>query len=38
MFDPKFQPKLKRLRVLKSDTPAAARAMSQLLNPEQDEN
>lgn len=37
MFDPKFQPKLQKLRVLKSDTPAAARAMAQLLNPEQDE-
>jgi hypothetical protein len=32
LYDPKWQPEMKALRKLKSDTPAAARAMTQLLN------
>ena len=32
MFDPKFKPQLKRLRKLNQDSPAAARAMAQLMN------
>jgi len=39
MFDPKWAPRMKELRGLKSDSPAAARAMAQLLKdatPEQE--
>lgn len=32
MFDPKFKPQLNKLRKLNPDSPAAARAMAQLLN------
>jgi len=38
LYDPKWQPEMRALRQLKSDTPAAARAFTQLLNDiEQDE-
>lgn len=38
MFDPNFKPQMAKLRKLNPDSPAAARAMAQLLNqPEQDE-
>ena len=33
MFDPKFKPQLNKLKKLNPDSPAAARAMAQLLNP-----
>lgn len=33
MFNPEFKPQLNRLRDLNPDSPAAARALSQLLNP-----
>ena len=32
MFDPKFKPQLNKLKKLNPDSPAAARAMTQLLN------
>jgi hypothetical protein len=36
MFDPKFKPQLNRLKKLNPDSPAAARAMSQLLKSDSD--
>lgn len=38
MFDTNFQPQMKRLRELDPNSPAAARAMSQLLNPGENNN
>lgn len=36
MFDPRFEPQLRQLRAINSDSPAAARAFTQLINTAQD--
>ena len=36
MFDPKFKPQLNKLKKLNPDSPAAARAMAQLLSVDSD--